>query len=195
MLGQTKQARGLIRSLNRAMVRDDKSPRVVEKTAPPHDPTICARCGAVFLRKTWRNDHKLSDEQLERGEWGFCPACLQVSKEEGQGRLLMRGKAVSRDQAAIRRRIRNVAARAAKTQPQRRIVSIESTDGGLDVLTTSQKLAHRLGHELKKLFGGRVTYTWNDDGTLFATWDYQAPKGAAHRNQARTFRTRSGARA
>jgi hypothetical protein len=37
-------------------------------------------------------------------------------------------------------------------------------------LTTSQKLAHRIVHELKKAFRGRATYAWSDDGTLFATW-------------------------
>ena len=39
----------------------------------------------------------------------------------------------------------------------------------LEVLTTSQKLAHRIVHELKKLLGGKATYAWSDDGSLFAT--------------------------
>jgi hypothetical protein len=42
---------------------------------------------------------------------------------------------------------------------------------GLDVLTTSQKLAHRIVRELKKLFRGRTTYRWSDDGSLFAVWE------------------------
>jgi len=167
----TKQARGLIRSLNRQAVRDDKSPRVVSKTLAIHEPTVCARCGAVFLRKTWHHNHTLTDELLERSQWGFCPACDQVSRQEGQGRLIIRGIAADR-QEEIQRRLHNVAQRAMKTQPERRIVSLETTDGGatIDVLTTSQKLAHRLAHEVKKLLRGRVTYTWSDDGTLFATW-------------------------
>jgi len=59
-----------------------------------------------------------------------------------------------------------------KTQPERRIVSIETANEGsaLEVLTTSQKLTHRLAHEVKKLLRGRVSYSWSDDGTLFATW-------------------------
>jgi len=44
------------------------------------------------------------------------------------------------------------------------------SDGGdtLEVLTTSQKLAHRIAHELKKAFRARTSYNWSDDGTLFA---------------------------
>ena len=167
----TKQSRGLVRSLNRQAVRDDKSPRVVSKTPPIHEPTVCARCGAVFLRKTWRHDHKLTDELIERSQWGFCPACDQISRQEGQGRLIIRGVAASKRED-IQRRLQNAAKRAMKTQPERRIVSTNTADDGgtIDIITTSQKLAHRLAHEVKKLLRGRVTYSWSDDGTLFATW-------------------------
>ena len=178
----SKQSKGLIRSLNRSGVRDDKSPRVARKTVL-HEPTVCARCGAVFLRKTWRHNHVLSDAQIERRRWGFCPACQQVSEREGQGRLLIKA-AGGETQDAIEQRIHNVAKRASETQPQRRLVSVDARDGGLEVLTTSQKLAHRLAHELKKAFGGRVAYTWSDDGTLFATWDQDAANtGSPHKQE------------
>ena len=164
----TKQSRGLMRSLNRSDIRNTKGPPVALKNPRLREPTVCARCGAVFLRKTWRHTHALNDEQLERAEWGFCPACLQVAQQEGQGRLLINGAAVAQNRDGIEQRIQNVAKRAGKTQPERRLVSIETRNGEFEVLTTSQKLAHRLAHELKKAFGGRVTYNWSDDGTLLA---------------------------
>jgi NMD protein affecting ribosome stability and mRNA decay len=180
---QSKQSRGLIRSLNRSAVRDDKSPHAARKTRPLHEPTVCARCGAVFLRKTWRHNHVLSDAQIERRQWGFCPACHQVSPQEGQERLLIKGVATAARRDTIAQRIQNVAEHASKTQPERRLVSLDNRDGELEVLTTSQKLAHRLAHELKKAFGGRVGYTWSDDGTLFATWDHDVAKGAPRRRR------------
>ncbi len=176
----TKKSRGLIRSLNRSSARDDKSPQVVRKTAQPKEPTVCARCGAVFLHKTWRHDHKLTDDLLERRQWGFCPACDQVSLQEGQGRLIIRGSGLAKNRALIRSRIENVAVHAMATQPERRIVSIDTIDSkdedALEVLTTSQKLTHRIAHELKKLFGGRTSYNWSDDGTLFATWELEGSR-------------------
>lgn len=176
----TRKSRGLIRSQNRALTRDDKSPRVVRKTAQPAEPTICARCGAVYLRKTWRHDHRLTDEMLERRQWGFCPACDQVSRLEAQGRLIIRGAAAAANRELIRTRIENAARHGMRTQPERRIVSIDTieSDGeALEVLTTSQKLTHRIAHELKKLFGGRIAYNWSDDGTLYATWQLDQLKG------------------
>jgi len=80
------------------------------------------------------------------------------------------GEQVVTHEDLIRRRIENVGARAAATQPERRVVSVEWVGGDLEVLTTSQKLAHRLVHELKKVLGGKATYEWSDDGSLFATW-------------------------
>lgn len=167
-----KQSRGIIRSMNRRATRADKSPQVVRKMGQPHEPTVCARCGAVYSRKSWRHNHSLTDDQLERIAWGFCPACDEVSRQEGQGRIVIRGPGLANSRTLIRSRVQNISQRAMVTQPERRIVSLDtvkSDDGdALEILTTSQKLAHRIGHELKKAFGGRISYSWSDDGTLFA---------------------------
>jgi hypothetical protein len=51
----------------------------------------------------------------------------------------------------------------------------------LEVLTTSQKLAHRVGRELQKAFGGSVSYAWSDrGGELLAVW-LRDEKTAGHR--------------
>lgn len=172
----SKQGRGLIRGLNRGVVRDDKSPAVVRKTRPFSEPTICSRCGSAFLHKTWRHNHNLGHE-IAGIQWRLCPACEQVGRNEGQGRVLLRGAGVAESLGTIERRIDNIAQRAMNTQPQRRLVSVAPLDGNaIEVLTTSQKLAHRIVHELKKLFGGHASYSWSDDGTLFATWDYDRPR-------------------
>jgi NMD protein affecting ribosome stability and mRNA decay len=132
---------------------------------------LCDRCGALYARKQWRSGARLSKPLLEKVAWGICPACDQTAKGVGYGRLLLKGAFVGENGAAIRRRIHNVAARARHTQTQRRLVSFDETDAGLEVITTSQKLAHRLARELEKTFGGRTSYAWaDDDGSLFATW-------------------------
>jgi hypothetical protein len=166
-------ARGkqVIRSLSRKGSRSDKKPPVAAKAEPPREPTVCERCGAVFLRRTWRRDHRVGHALLARAAWAVCPACTQASRGEGFGRVVLRGTYIGQRADAIRRRIANVAARAAFTQPERRLVSIDGAGDELEVITTSQKLAHRIVHELKKAFGGRASYAWSDrDGSLLATW-------------------------
>jgi hypothetical protein len=134
------------------------------------EPRACDRCGAILRKRVWRTDLRPSRALLDRVTWTVCPACRQAATESGQGRIILEGSFVDANREALRARIRNVAARAARTQPQRRIVAMGRTGDVMEVLTSSQKLAHRLVRELEKAFRGRTTYAWSDDGTLFARW-------------------------
>jgi hypothetical protein len=94
-----------------------------------------------------------------------------VAEHRAFGRVRLEGSYVAGHAAEIRRRVGNVAARAQHTQPERRLVEIEARGRALEVLTTSQKLAHRIGRELQKAFGGSVSYCWSDrSGELLAVW-------------------------
>jgi hypothetical protein len=166
-------AKSLIRSGNRRGTRSNQRPPVAKRTGRLPDPAACERCGATFVGRTWRNSRRVPAALLERAAWTTCPACAQVARGEYFGRVLVGGAFVAGNEAAIRRRIANVDARAQFNQPQRRVLSAARNHGTIEVLTTSQKLAHRITRELKKAFGGRVTYRWSDqDGSLFATWQH-----------------------
>ena len=164
------KGKGLIRSLNRGFARTGQKPAVEAATGHGSEPAVCTHCGAIFVRRAWRRERRLSLALFERARWVACPACSQTRTHTGFGRVLVRGGFARAHEDVIRRRITNVAARAQRTQPQRRVASFGRTDDALEIITTSQKLAHRIVRELKKLFRGRVTYDWSDDGTLFATW-------------------------
>jgi NMD protein affecting ribosome stability and mRNA decay len=146
------------------------------------EPSLCERCGAVYLRKTWRRGERRRAFEPPVGvHWTVCPACRQVRRGEYFGKVSMRGSFLRAHEEEILRRVRRVAERAASRQPERRIVRIVRTRAGLDILTTSQKLAHRITRELLKAFRGRATYAWSDrGGLLFATWERAAePRRAA----------------
>ena len=131
------------------------------------EPSACERCGAVLEKRTWRRRGRLTAATLDAAKWVVCPACTQVQEETYLGRVLVKLRKDA-DVDAMRKRVRNVAARAARTQPERRVVSMERQGEVLEILTTSQKLAHRVAKELAKAFGGRPSYGWSDDGSLLA---------------------------
>ncbi len=165
-------AKDLIRSLSRRGSRSEKSPAagLTRRTRP----TACHACGGLFVRKTWRHDHPVTERVYDTVAWRLCPACRQAERGQAFGKVVIAGSWAAANEDAIRRRIANVAARAGATQPQRRVVSIDQTRGVLEVLTTSQKLAHRVARELEKAFGGRTSYAWSDgDGSLRATWSQE----------------------
>jgi hypothetical protein len=171
-----KPARGLVRSLSRIGTRENMSPPLVRKGPPPHDPSICDRCGAVYHERTWRRGGALRAAVLDRAQWTRCPACEQLAdQDEYYGRVIVRGPYAAAHLAEIRGRIANVERRAEFTQPERRVLSAEWDGKMLEILTTSQKLAHRVARELEKAFGGRAKFRWSDtDGTMTATWSHEA---------------------
>jgi hypothetical protein len=168
---RSPKGKGLIRSLSRKSARTKKGSPAETATGHLPEPSVCEGCGAVFSQRLWRRDRKLTGALLARARWTRCPACAQASQGVGFGRVIVRGAYALANEAAIRRRLANVASRAAWTQPERRISAIERRDDVIEVITTSQKLAHRIVHELKKVFRGRASYAWSDDGTLHATWE------------------------
>jgi NMD protein affecting ribosome stability and mRNA decay len=171
-VGQTTgKGKGLIRSANRSATASKKSPPAERATGRPSEPTVCEGCGAVFAARTWRRPRVVSHAMLARAVWKQCPACRQASRGEYWGRVVLRGTFVGANETEIRRRIQAVAAQAESRQPERRLVGLDRADDGLEVLTTSQKLAHRIVHELKKTFRGAARYQWSDDGSLFAVWE------------------------
>ena len=164
-------SKSLIRSLNRRGTRSDMSPLVAQKGRAPKDPSVCDICGSIYTAKTWRRDRPLPVKLVNAAAWTTCPGCKQAKSGAYFGRVLVRGSKALANLDAIRSRIANVERRAEFTQPERRIVSSDWDGTTLEVLTTSQKLAHRIARELEKAFGGRARYTWSDqDGGLTAIW-------------------------
>jgi len=169
---RSRPGKGLVRALVRAGSKSDRSPAVAHEGLAVHDRTVCAGCGAVFTRKTWRQSPRRLRAAVTQGAVrGLCPACRQVGSGRAFGRVMLEGSYVAGHADELVRRIRNVAARAAFTQPERRLVEVVARGSALEVLTTSQKLAHRLARELAKAFHGTVSYRWSDrDGRLLAVW-------------------------
>jgi len=170
-----KTEKGIIRSLNRRGSKSKKGAPVAAKTqrreASLHDPSVCERCGAIYAAKKWQRAGRVSPETLAKADYIVCPACVEKSTGVAYGRLVASGDFVRENIDVLRRRMANVERRAGYTQPERRILSADFDGEKLEVLTTSQRLAHRIAHEFEKLFGGKVRYNWSpNDGSLYATW-------------------------
>jgi len=150
---------------------ENHPPAVAHEFPTPADPTICTNCHAVYSRKVWRWPEASKAKRVDRAARGLCPACKQVKKGIFYGLVETVDRFAPDEEALVRARVENVTERARFTQPERRIVSIRRRRPGLEISTTSQKLAHRIARELHKAFGGEVRYSWSDnDGALRAIW-------------------------
>jgi NMD protein affecting ribosome stability and mRNA decay len=165
----TGKGKSLIRALVRRGSVKSKTGHVGEERIREH--SICERCGAIYAKRTWRKGRRLAVALASGPTWTVCPACRQKSREEYLGRIRLRGLAGGEEESLVRRRVRNLERRARFTQPERQLVSMEAAGDEIEILTTSQKLAHRVGREIEKLLGGRIRYHWDEeDGCLLGTW-------------------------
>ncbi len=163
-------------------------PPVAARTRGLREPAVCERCFAVYRDRAWRAAGPGRRVPADV-TWTLCPACSQVERQEYFGRVRVSAPLAPERESELRRRIWNVERRARATQPERRLVSLGRAGGRLEVLATSQKLAHRIARELEKAFGGRASYVWAErDGLLEASWD---PEG---RRRDETPRARRHAR-
>jgi hypothetical protein len=64
------------------------------------------------------------------------------------------------------RLLKNEADRAAADNPLGKIMSCETGDTGLNVTTTTEHLAERLGQALEKAYGGNVRYDFSHENKL-----------------------------
>jgi NMD3 family protein len=152
-------------------VRGENPPPVTVHLSTPADPTYCTGCSAVYSRKVWRWAEGPFDPRLEIAARALCPACRQVRDGSYFGLVTLMGEFNAEEEKHLMARIRAVAHRAGYTQPERRIVSIRRLEPGLEIRTTSEKLAHRIARELQKAFGGEATYRWSEhEGALRAVW-------------------------
>jgi NMD protein affecting ribosome stability and mRNA decay len=146
-------------------------PPVTVHLPTPADPTLCTGCGAIYSHKVWRWAEGPFDERLEVAARALCPACRQVRDGTYFGLVSAVGDFDTEEEEGLLARIQAVARRAGHTQPERRIVSVRRLEPGLEVRTTSEKLAHRIARELVKAFGGEATYRWSEhEGALRAVW-------------------------
>ena len=174
--GPETRARTPVTALQRKRARQDGSPLITKRMRGIEEPAACERCLAVYKLKTWR-PAGVSRRVPADVHWTLCPACSQVEDLEYFGRVLITQPLDPERESEVRRRIYNVERRARAAQPERRMVRLGGSRDGLEVLTTSQKLAHRIAKELEKAFGGRAHYEWTARETVLqATWAPEAPR-------------------
>ena len=179
---KARAAEGTGRARVHKAVRSQRAPLGPGRSNPARRRAMCERCGNVYRGKRWLAATPAEASWPVGVTWVVCPACRQVAMGEYFGRLVARGASVAAHEDEIRARVAHVAARARFTEPQRRVVSIERRGDEIEILTTSQKLAHRVASALVHAFGGRATYHWSpEDGALEATWSWGRSNRASRR--------------
>lgn len=131
--------------------------------------SVCGTCHSVYMNKRWysENDACAAVVDASNSIKVECPACLKIRDHFPGGIVTLRGDYVLPHKQDLMRLVKNEENRARVLNPLERVMSVSENGGGkIEIATTNEKLAQRLGRSLKKAFHGDVTYRWSHDNKL-----------------------------
>lgn len=156
-----------------------KGPRIIRKKAidtekdpyllklSPDDMAVCRKCGAVYHDKRWSLSKASAAKAARKdGVKVLCPGCHKIKERFAGGYVTMEGDFVAGHTDELLNLVRNKEKRAMHYNPLDRIIEIKRRRGAIEVSTTTEKLAQRLGQMIKKAYNGSIEYKWSSDTKL-----------------------------
>jgi NMD protein affecting ribosome stability and mRNA decay len=140
------------------------------------EPAFCQRCGAIYSGGRWVAKSN-SRESPEHKHWRpakptTCPACHQMETGSVGGYVSIGGGFLKEHLAEIRNLIEHEAEQALEDNPLSRIMDRREKDGRLIIETTTEHLAQRIGHALKRSYAGAVSYDFSHENKVARIqWD------------------------
>ncbi|MDD5761513.1 MAG: BCAM0308 family protein [bacterium] len=133
----------------------------------PLEVGVCPECHAISRKKRWYMDEA---EYVSLARSGAvlrpCPACRKIADRFPSGVVSLRGKFLQTHRGEILAIAHNEERRARETNPLERIMEVRAGDEDVEILTTDEKLAQRIGREIRKAYRGTVSYKWSEDANL-----------------------------
>lgn len=148
------------RSTTKKAIDAEKDPYLLK--ASPANMSVCTRCTAVYYNKRWQMVDRPAAGKAKRQKV-LCPACQKIKDGFVAGYVTIKGDFVKAHAEEITNLVRNKEKRAIYHNPLDRIIKIKTRRGIMEVTTTTEKLAQRIGQMLKKAYNGSVEYKWSSD--------------------------------
>jgi NMD protein affecting ribosome stability and mRNA decay len=124
---------------------------------------ICERCGAIYHHKRWSMDSTLMKVKGREVRKVICPACRKIRDHFPGGIITLRGDYLKVHKDQILRLIQNEESRAMRINPLERVISVKDKNNYVEIHTTNERFAQRIGREIQRSCKGRVAYHWSGD--------------------------------
>lgn len=130
------------------------------------DPTVCAECGAVFMKGRW-----VWTEAPEQAGRSICSACRRIADRFPAGHIEMAGDFFVEHRDEILNLVRNIEQREKTNHPMERIIDIGDMSKGALITTTGIHLARRIGSALARAYSGELKVNYlNAESCVKVRW-------------------------
>jgi NMD protein affecting ribosome stability and mRNA decay len=132
--------------------QEHKSPYSERRKFP--EPTVCPRCGLIYIEGRW---HHPEGESPAGANEELCPACRREVDRQPGGLVYLSGRYLQEREEEIMNIVRNQEEQAKAKRPLQRIMWVEKRDEGIEIATTNQHLARRIGRAVNSAHAGDFT--------------------------------------
>ena len=127
--------------------------------------SVCRECGNVYISGRWCGPDQAA-RKPEAAHEVVCPACRKLRDHLPSGVLRLTGQFVLTHKEEILNLIRNHTRKADSVNPMERVMSVETQTDGIELTTTNEKLAQRIGKAIHRAYAGQIEYKWSTDNKL-----------------------------
>jgi NMD protein affecting ribosome stability and mRNA decay len=127
--------------------------------------SVCKKCHAVYTSGRWYIEGSAPHYKTvgHAEHVALCPACQKLRDRVPGGVLRLMGEFVINHRDEILNLIRNESEKAMAVNPLERIMSLETEKNAIEIQTTNEKLAQRIGKAIHKAYSGHIEYKWSED--------------------------------
>ncbi len=139
----------------------------------PHDMAVCEKCHAIYHNKRWSMDEALYKRSKENKKtlFALCPACRKIRDNYAEGFVTLKGDYLKEHKQDILNLIKNEEERAMESNPLQRISGIKDNGKMVNITTTHEKLAQRIGKKIHSAFKGNLEIKWTEDRVTRVMWE------------------------
>ena len=123
------------------------------------DPAVCTKCGVVFQDGIF----EWLDKAPENAQKMVCPACRRIDDNYAGGVVLLEGAFLKKHGDEVANIVRNTAETEKEQRPLERIIDITFREDRIEVTTTYEHLARRIGEAVHRAFKGELKLLYSED--------------------------------
>lgn len=127
------------------------------------EPTYCGNCGLVYTEGRWVD--ACLDEDIQANE-ELCPACRRERDRVPEGLVYLSGSYLEEHKSEILNISKNQEATAQSTRPLQRIMWVDHESNSVEIATTSEHLARRIGKAIHRAHQGSLDIKSGQDDRL-----------------------------
>jgi hypothetical protein len=122
------------------------------------DPCVCRQCGVVLHGGIFEWLDKVPAKAVKI----TCPACKRIENKYEGGMLYLEGKFLSKHKKEILSIINNTEKNESNCRPLERIIEITDKKNKLEITTTYEHIARRIGEAIHKACKGELNIKYPD---------------------------------